>query len=95
MTTVEDLTDRLAIRELSARYSRTIDDCDADGFADTFTPDGTLDLAGNVFRGRDAIRQYVRGRTGGTVHASFDAIIDVRGERATQLCTGFVVRRTA
>jgi hypothetical protein len=51
--TVED---RLEIQELYARYALMIDSGDAEGWANTFTPDGVFN---NSSRGHDALVQFV------------------------------------
>ena len=48
--------DRLEIQELYARYALTIDTGDAEGWANTFTPDGVFN---NSSRGHDALVQFV------------------------------------
>ena len=48
--------DRLEIQELYARYALTIDTGDAEGWANTFTPDGVFN---NSSRGREALVQFV------------------------------------
>lgn len=41
-----DVADQLAIRNLYAAYTYFVDDHDADGFADCFTPDAEIELSG-------------------------------------------------
>ena len=53
---------RAEIENLQARYLFAIDWQDADAYASTFTEDGTIDWAGGVVKGRDAIRKEVQGR---------------------------------
>jgi uncharacterized protein (TIGR02246 family) len=53
--------DRAEIEDLQARYLFALDWQDADAYAATFAPDGVLDWAGGVVRGREAIRTEVRG----------------------------------
>jgi len=48
------LADRLAIRELIARYNWAIDTRDGVGVADTFVADGIFD-GGRIVRGREAL----------------------------------------
>ncbi len=48
--------DYIDIQQLYARYALLIDTGDAEGWADTFTPDGVFN---NASRGRDALVQFV------------------------------------
>ena len=50
------LLDRARIRELTARYNRCFDDGDPEGFADTFTEDGVMEVT-----------RADRARAGGTI----------------------------
>ena len=51
--------DRLEIQELIARYNRAVDGGDADGWVDTFTPDGVFEsLLVGVHRGHDELRAF-------------------------------------
>jgi bifunctional aromatase (cyclase/dehydratase) len=52
-----DLTpqDYVEIEQLYARYNHAIDDGDAEGWADMFTPDGTF----NQFTGREALVGFI------------------------------------
>lgn len=73
-----------AIRKLKARYFRTIDTKDWDGFGALFTDDATLDAsadAGHVFHGRDEIVHRVREalRDATTVHHGHMPEIDLTG----------------
>ena len=74
MTTLAELTARVAISELKARYFRAVDTKDWEAFEALFEEDATLaavdDLPGVVFRGRAAIRAGVADslETAATVH---------------------------
>jgi uncharacterized protein (TIGR02246 family) len=84
---LQELSDKLAIRELTALYNRTFDDADGDTYAATFTDDGVLAVVGGpVLTGRDELRRFA-GEWKGTVHATTDATIVVTGDTATQVCT--------
>lgn len=48
--------DYLDIQQLYARYAQTIDAGDAEGWANTFTPDGVFN---NSSRGHDALVQFI------------------------------------
>ena len=49
--------DYIEIQQLYARYNHLIDSGDAEGWANTFTPDGVFN---NASRGHDALVQFVR-----------------------------------
>ncbi|MCV7408176.1 hypothetical protein AWC05_08320 [Mycobacterium florentinum] len=86
--------DRIAIRDLTARYSRAVDDRDIDAFADTFVPEGTMELVGlPVLSGRQELMAAAEGLGYGTVHMTLDAIVDVSGDRATQVATLLLAKR--
>lgn len=80
--TVADYT---AIQQLYARYNTAIDHGDAEGWANTFTPDGVF--AGN-FKGHDALVGFVnnwRTNMSGAArrHFSADLVITPSAEGAT------------
>ena len=52
--------DRSMIEDLQARYMFALDWQDPEAYAATFTEDGTLDWAGGIVKGREAIRGEVR-----------------------------------
>jgi uncharacterized protein (TIGR02246 family) len=58
---VQALEDELAIHRLMVRYGFAVDTGDADGTAALFTEDTVYDVDVGVMRGRDGIRQMVRG----------------------------------
>ncbi|HLN43503.1 MAG TPA: nuclear transport factor 2 family protein [Acidimicrobiales bacterium] len=92
--TVAWMVDRARIRELTARYNRCFDDGDPDGFADTFTEDGAMEIDGGpTTTGRAALADMVRRTPYGIVHVTVDAIIEVDGDRAVQDVTLLVVAR--
>ncbi len=55
--------DRAQIVDLQARYVMAMDYFDADGYAAVFAPDGVLDWARGIVRGRDAIREFMASGT--------------------------------
>jgi hypothetical protein len=73
------------IKQLKARYFRTMDTKDWDGFASVFAPDAVLDVTGEsnagegIMRGNTAIAQYVRGHVDPvtTVHHGHMPEIDI------------------
>lgn len=88
------LADRTRIRELTARYNRCFDDGDAEGFAETFTEDGVMEVAGGFeVRGRDGLAQMCRRTPYGVVHVTVDATVEVDGDRAVQDVTIMVLQR--
>src|SRR5688572_822624 len=79
--------DYTAIQQLYARYNATLDQGDADGWADTFTADGVF--ASN-FKGREALKGFVNNwRTSPQMngaarrHFSADLVISPSAEGAT------------
>src|SRR5215470_17648720 len=55
------LQDKSDIQALIVRYGTALDTLDADAYAGVFTPDAELDVAGNVRKGRQQIREIVTG----------------------------------
>jgi uncharacterized protein (TIGR02246 family) len=88
------LLDRAQIRELTARYNRCFDDGDPEGFADLFTEDGEMVVAGGpTVTGRAALVEMCRHTPFGVVHTTVDATVEVIGDRATQVVTLLVLAR--
>ena len=50
--------DRVEIRDLISRYNKAIDTGDADGYANTFAPDGQFIGIVGTFNGRDELRVF-------------------------------------
>src|SRR5215510_4517921 len=59
--TQQSLQDKLNIQALIVRYGTALDTLDADAYAGVFTTDAELDVAGNVRKGRQQIREIVTG----------------------------------
>lgn len=57
----QKLQDKLDIQALIVRYGTALDTLDADLYAGVFTTDAELDVAGNVRKGRQQIREIVTG----------------------------------
>src|SRR5215813_15654208 len=55
------LQDKLDIQALIVRYGTALDTLDADAYAGVFSADAELDVAGNVRKGRQQIRDIVTG----------------------------------
>lgn len=92
-TTVEELSDWIAIRELTAAYNRAFDDVRSDDFAAVFTEDGTIEWGDSVHSGRDALRGMSAETGYGYVHVTTDPVIEIDGDRARQVCTILVYSR--
>lgn len=88
-----DLRDRIEIRELTARYNHAADAGDAEGFAATFTADGSLVMAGEMICSGEAELLAFASKPRGTVHATTDPVLTVAGDAATQVCTLLLYRR--
>lgn len=75
--------DSIAIQQLYARYNTTIDRGDAEGWAATFTPDGTF----MTYKGTDALKGFVTTTHAGSGasqrHFSADLVITASAEGAT------------
>src|SRR5262245_29935142 len=88
--------EKLAIRELCARYCHTIDSQDSEGWAQCFTADGVFEFDGWAIQGRPALREYaevhaqvLRGR-----HLTLNHLYEVRGDTATGTSTTVVTLAT-
>ncbi|WNZ57564.1 nuclear transport factor 2 family protein [Microbulbifer sp. MKSA007] len=58
MDEIQQLKDRLAISDLLARYTLTIDSNDARGWASLFTPNGRFEHGNIMIRGREKLERY-------------------------------------
>ena len=56
--------DQLAIGQLLAQYSYTVDSGDSEGWAECFTEDGSFEGKAGRFQGRDALQEFAARRTG-------------------------------
>jgi uncharacterized protein (TIGR02246 family) len=90
------LVDADAIRALTARYNLAVDNGDTDLVAELFTEDGVFEVLGFgdpiTYRGREAIVEVATRPPRSQLHMTTDSLIEVAGDRATQLCT--VMRTT-
>lgn len=88
------LADRTQIRELTARYNRCFDDGDAEGFAENFTEDAVMEVAGGFeVKGRAGLAEMCRRTPYGVVHVTVDATVEIDGDRAVQDVTVLVLQR--
>ncbi len=93
---VQRLLDRVAIRELTARYNRSFDLHDPDAFASTFVRDGVVAIEGGPeFAGQQALAGMCAGTPPGLMHVTTDATVDVDGDEATQECSLLALKRPA
>jgi len=94
-----ELADWVSIRELTARYNRSVDDGDVEAFAAVFTDDGVLEVLGGPGGPRRRVGRAEIGSIAANagprelVHVTTDAIVEVDGDEATQLCTLLLCRR--
>lgn len=87
MTDLSAITDYLAICEVKARYCRTLDTKDWEGYADVFTADLILDTrpaGGIITHGRDEALRMVRAsvETATTCHHVHSPEIRIDGDTA-------------
>ena len=93
-STLQELLDRVEIRELTARYNNAIDNGDVEGFIDCFIPDGIFYTTADVqLKGREQIRSFGSVLGYGCIHMTMDAIVTVDGDKARQSCTMLVAKR--
>ena len=74
--------DRDEILQLLYRYNHAIDNGDAEGWADTFTPDAVFDAAGNLMSGREALVAFAAS-VHGARHVVANPVVDIAGDTAT------------
>lgn len=91
------IEDRIAIRELVARYNHAIDDAEAEAFAACFVPDGRFCVGtdGAVVAGRERLAAMSRAAGVKWVHLTMDPVVTIDGDTATQVCTALIGRRQA
>lgn len=93
MGSITEIEDKLAIRELIARYSFAIDSGDIKAWVDCFTEDGAFESPFGTFKGSTALHQYISERTAERRskqiqlrHLLTNIIIDIQGNRAKAKC---------
>jgi uncharacterized protein (TIGR02246 family) len=89
--------DEEAIRRTLGEYSQHCDDGRFDEWAELFTADARLVVAGSVTQGRDAIKEYMMtvqaaGRRG--MHVTTNSLVDIDGDTATTTTDYLFVRPT-
>jgi uncharacterized protein (TIGR02246 family) len=90
--------DEAAIRRTLGEYSQHYDDGRFDEWAELFTTDARLVLAGAVTEGREAIRKKmmpIQAAGGPCLHVTTNSLIDVDGDAATATTDYLFVRPTA
>lgn len=89
--------DWVAIRELTARYNSCFDVADATGWAQSFTTDGRLEVAGTgpALRGREELAAFCRDRGWGFLHMTLDPHIELTSFGARQRCNLLLFVRSA
>ena len=86
---MNDVEDRLAIHELLARYSHTIDSGEYEAWIDCFVPEGTLVSAVGTSSGHEALRVFAanydasRARMPHARHYMTNIACEIDGEIAT------------
>lgn len=89
--------DWVAINELTATYNRAADDGDPALLASVFVEDASVTFDGpkgvRTITGRDEIAKIADRPGGQTVHATTNAVIEIDGDSATQVCTLLLTRR--
>lgn len=92
-TTLHVVASRLAIGDLTARYGRTYDTGDREGWIGTFLPEGVFKLPGREpIEGHSALRAFFRDAPRDVVHVTTDAIVEVDGATARQECRVLVLQ---
>ena len=90
------LLDRARIIELTSRYNRSFDDGDVEGFVETFTDDGVMEVTGFFSAsGREALAEMCRHTPWGTMHVTTGTTVEVDGDCAIQTVTLVVLSRPA
>ena len=85
-TTMTDIADQLAIRQVVARYNRAFDYGDPEAWVATFAADGTFAMGGKqLAAGQEALLAFARKMipTMKVKHCTTDAIVEVDGDTAS------------
>lgn len=97
-TTLQRLIDKDEIHELTARFNRAADGTDPAAIRELFVEDGVMEMRGafdgiRLFQGAE-LEQLVAPAADQRVHLTTNPVIDVHGDRATQLCTLLLLTRS-
>jgi uncharacterized protein (TIGR02246 family) len=80
MLSTDDVT---AIQQLYARFCNTLDDGEADGFADCFAPDASFGGVGKPLVGHDAFRKFAVDLVGKNIrHVATGIYVEGDGDEA-------------
>jgi hypothetical protein len=82
--------DNFEIQQLYARYNNAIDNGDAEGWAATFTPDGTF----NTMSGHDALVNFVktwREKLGGATRKHWNNNLEITGDSKQATATVYLM----
>jgi uncharacterized protein (TIGR02246 family) len=75
--------DVTAIQQLYARFCHTLDDGEADAFADCFTPDATFGGVGHALQGHEAFRKFAVDLVGKNIrHVATGIYVEGDGDEA-------------
>lgn len=91
MSSITEIEDRIAIRELMARYNFAIDFGDIEAYLACFTEEGGFSNIYGSSKGQIALRRYISERTAERQelplrHMATNIIIEVKGDRASAKC---------
>ena len=87
------IADWIAIRRVTGEYVCAVDERDPEALAATFTPDGVIEVVGmRSHSGREEVAKVALRDRGTALHMTTDPIIDVDGNRATQVCRLLIAR---
>ncbi|HAD09496.1 MAG TPA: hypothetical protein DCF62_08455 [Porticoccaceae bacterium] len=83
---MSNIEDRLAIRELAARYNRAFDYGNPEAWAECFSDDGTFNMGSKeLAAGKEALLAFAKKAipTMKVKHCTTDAIVEVNGDSGT------------
>jgi len=87
-STVRELADKEAIRDLARRYAHCVWKEDADGAIDLFADDGQMEISGRAIVGRKALIDAYRSMLVGLDLQPFvhNHVVELDGDRANGTC---------